>query len=262
MKKVKPLISIVLPTCNSGKFLKDCLESLVAQTYKNIEIIAVDDASTDNSFKILKNFKRQLTKRSKKKAKKFRLYQNVKRYGLAVCLNRGAKRAKGDFITFASPYDVTSKNRLKRELYYLLNNPKVVAVGSQTVFINKNNKRIGKSAFPLDHETIYKTLSTGLVMQFESVLINKNLLPKDVLKFKLNPSPFIFIDVFMRLLPYGEFANIGEKLYFHRNENNGSLKKLDNLLNFLKLFIKSVTIYDYRFSLDSLFASTRLLTKL
>ena len=54
-----PLISVIVPVYNTGKYLKECLDSLRLQTYNNLEFICVDDGSTDNSLEILKNYAAQ-----------------------------------------------------------------------------------------------------------------------------------------------------------------------------------------------------------
>ena len=91
MEDKKPLVSIILPVFNSEKFLHFCLKSLIRQSYKNIEIIAIDDNSKDNSFKILKSFRKQ--------DKRLHVSKNIKKYGFPVCLNRALKKAKGQFRT-------------------------------------------------------------------------------------------------------------------------------------------------------------------
>src|SRR3989338_8386665 len=96
MNDSKPLISILLPVHNTEKYLSDCLNSLINQTYKNIEIVAIDDKSSDKSYKILNQFK--------KKDKRIRVYKNVKRYGISITLNRLVNKAKGSYIAFMFLY--------------------------------------------------------------------------------------------------------------------------------------------------------------
>ena len=87
MKTKKTLVSVLIPTYNSAEFIKDCVESIINQTYKNIEIIIVDDTSTDKTFDILKRLAKQ--------DKRIRLFQN--RTNLGITNNRPAAR------TFTSP---------------------------------------------------------------------------------------------------------------------------------------------------------------
>lgn len=246
MNNQKPLVSILLPVHNSAHFLADSLKSLVGQNYRQIEIIAIDDKSSDDSLKILRSFA--------KKYKKVRVYRNVKRYGIVMTLNRLVQRAKGDFITIMSANDIATRSRIKKQLEFLLGNHGVVAVGSQCKFMNEKGKSIGKSDFPNENQLIYQSPLHGISMQFETILINKTLIPKDLLKFKANSDHFIYSDVLMKLLPYGKFANLPQYLHFHRNDPKEYFGDLRiHLISLIKLWIKSIANYDYQLSIKSFF---------
>src|SRR3989344_1568074 len=238
MKNDKPLISIILPVHNSSRHLRECVRSLLSQSYKNIEILAIDDDSKDGSYKILREFTR--------KDKRFKVKRNVKRYGIGITLNRLIKKAKGEFIAFMDAEDVSAKDRLKKQLHYLKSNPQVVAVGTQCFFVGKNEKKLGKSKFPIENQDIYSSPLHGISMQFETVLLNRTILPKDVIKFHTKSNPFIYSDIFLKLLSYGKFANLPSFLHYHRNHPNEYFKDLRrNPIPFIKLWIKSMALYNY-----------------
>ena len=238
------LVSIILPVYNASTHLKSSLHSLLSQTYANIEIIVIDDNSKDDSYAVAKQLK--------SKDSRIRLYRNKKRYGLAICFNRAVKRARGAFVAFMDPTHVSAKNRIEKQVAFLENNSKVVAVGTQCAVIDHNNKKLGKLTFPHDPQEIYKSLINGISMQFESALINKRLLPKDILRFTNNSYPFIYTHVFIKFLQYGRLANLHEYLHSYRKTTKSAyakLKKADHTLSLLKLWITSVTQYDYKPSL-------------
>ncbi len=242
----KPLVSILLPVHNSDRYLIGCLKSLVAQSYRQIEIIAIDDFSTDSSLKILKSFS--------KKYKKVRAYKNIKRYGLVMTLNRLLRRAKGKYIAFMDANDISYKQRIKKQVEFLLGNQGVVAVGTQCRFMNDKGRLIGKSSFPKENQLIYRSPLHGISMQFETILVNKTLLPKDVLKFTKSINPFIYSDVLIKLLPYGKFANLHKYLHYHRNDPKTYFGDLRiHLVSLIKLWIKSIANYDYQLSIKSFF---------
>jgi len=246
MKK-QPLISVILPVHNASDTILECILSIFSQTYKNIEIIAIDDFSSDNSYQILKALK--------KKEKRLRVYKNIKRYGIGVTLNRLTKKAKGSYIAFMDTSDLMSPNRLKKQLNFLLNNVGVIAVGTQVTFIDEKSKKIGRSDFPTFHDNIYQNPLHGISVQFETVLINKTLLPKDILKFHTGSNPFIYSDLLIKIAPYGKFTNLKEFLHFHRNNPKIYLSDVKrNLVSLFKLWIKSKALYDYETSLRSFFA--------
>jgi len=245
--KSKPLVSVLLPVHNSSKYLHECVKSLTKQSYKNIEIVATDDHSKDNSFKILKEFG--------KKDKRIRVYKNIKRYGMAVTLNRLIKKSKGKFIAIMGSSDVAKVDRIKNQILFVLKNPETVVVGCQCVFIDKKSKILGKSYFPHDKCFIYQSPLHGISVQFETILINRALLPKDILKFDVNSKPFMYSDVLMKLLPYGKFANLKRYLYYRRSNPTvypSDLRK--HIPSLIKLWLKSILDYDYRPSLRTLFS--------
>ncbi|OGH20355.1 MAG: hypothetical protein A3D74_04590 [Candidatus Levybacteria bacterium RIFCSPHIGHO2_02_FULL_37_13] len=260
MRKTKPLVSIILPIHNSEKYLPSCLKSLINQSYKNIEIIAIDDKSIDDSFKILKNFAKKYSPRfgqprgkAGEAGKRIRAYKNIKSYGRAVTLNRLIKKAKAKLIAFMGDSDIAYIHRINKQVKFILDNPKTVAVGSQCVFINDKSKILGKSKFPKENQFIYKSPLHGISMQFETVLVNKSLLPKDVLKFDANSKPYLYSDVFIKLMNYGKFANLSEYLLYRRSNPNVYFSDLrKNIFSLAKLWIKSVANSDYRLSIKSL----------
>jgi len=241
----KPLVSILLPIHNCEKFLQDCLKSLVSQNYRQIEVIAIDDKSKDQSLKILKSFA--------KKYKKVRVYRNIKRYGIVMTLNRLLRKAKGYYIAFMDGADISSKQRIKKQIEFLLGNQGVVAVGAQVRFINEKGRLVGKSDFPKENQFVYKSPLHGISMQFETLMVNKTLLPKDLLKFTDSIEPFIYSDLFIKLLPYGKFANLDQYLHYHRkNPVKYFLDMRRNILSFAKLWLLSRSNYHYKPSLSSL----------
>lgn len=251
MKKNKPVLSIILPVLNSSRFLEACLKSIFSQSFREIEVIAIDDNSKDNSFEILSKFQ--------KKEKRLKIYRNIKRYGTIITLNRCTRRIKGKFVTFMNPNDLITKNKIKKQVEFLTKNPKVVAVGTQCYYMDHDNKRCSKSTFDKDHYLItHKPLPT-LSMEYETALINKELLPKDIFKFdKLHP--FIFSEIFIKFAQFGDLANINEFLHFHRkDEVEPSKFDLEHLISFGKLIFKSAAVYDYRpTSIKNLFATLSL----
>lgn len=239
------LISILLPVRNSSAFLRQCIESLLSQSYPHLEIIAVDDFSRDDSWKLLKAFRKQ--------DKRVRIYRNVKVYGLSVTLNRALKKVRGKYLAFMDVTAYATKDRLKRQLAFLQQNPKVVAVGTQCMYYTDRKKKADQSAFPLTHEEITKTLVNGLTMQSESVLIDRYMLPKDVIKFGPEEAPLIYSKVLVKLLPYGQFANLQNILtYYYQNDEKPQPMK-QHLLPHIKLWLQARFFYDHRPSLQSLF---------
>ncbi len=247
--KNQPLVSVVLPVYKSEKFLENCLISLSSQSYKNIEIIAVVDYLRDKSIKILR--------KHKKSDKRLRIYSNLQTYGLASTLNRAVSLSKGQYIAFMNPQGTALKDRISKQVSFLMKNPTVAAVGTQARFVNENNTGLGKSDYPKEHSEIYAHLLANDSMNYETAMIDRKRLPKDILKFKKNTRyPFVYIDVFMKIGVYRKLANLKENLVVTRqaNEENKELVNIQKKLSFIKLLFESTTSYEYKPSLKSLFS--------
>ncbi len=243
-KQTKPLVSVILPVFKSEKYLESCLKSLSAQSYKNIEIVAVVDYLGDNCLKILRNYK--------KIEPRLRVYANVQRYGLASTLNKAVEKANGQFIAFMDPIGASHRTRVSKQVRFLRKNPKVAAVGAQT----SQTSQTGSSFYPLLHEEIYKNLISGSSMKFETVTLDKTRLPKDILKFKKGtPYPFLYVDVFMKIGLYKELANLGDALLRAREISRPKKQtlNLEKKFSFIKILFEGTTLYEYKPSLKSIF---------
>ena len=93
---MKQLVSIIIPIYNVEKYLEQCIKSLINQTYRNLEIILINDGSTDKSTKICEKYKNQDNRI---------VFINKKNGGAASAKNEGLKIAKGDYITFVDSDD-------------------------------------------------------------------------------------------------------------------------------------------------------------
>lgn len=118
---MKPEISICIPNYNNEKYLEQSILSAINQDYKNVEIIFVDDCSTDNSFLIAKKY-----------SNKINIYQNEQNLGQAKNTNKAISLAKADFVVILHSDDQLLKNFCSTLLPLIKNNPNVVmAVGER-----------------------------------------------------------------------------------------------------------------------------------
>ncbi|KKR76502.1 MAG: Glycosyl transferase family 2 [Candidatus Levybacteria bacterium GW2011_GWA2_40_8] len=246
--KNKPLISIVLPVCDAEKYLRDCVRTIKRQSYKNFEVIAVDDASKDRSYHMLKQ--------TRKRDKRFRVYKNKNRYGLSITLNRALRRAKGDYIAFMDPNSKNYYHRLKSQLSYLLENPKVGAVGAQRKLIKSKSRVVSESNFPTEHEDIQKNLLSSETIQPETLMINKTLLPRDLLKFDSEPYPFLYTNLLMKIGNYAKVENLERPLLYlrkYRKNYHIDIENVGKTVEFVKLWFKTRATHDQKPPIKSLF---------
>ena len=97
MNKSDPVVSIIIPVYNVQDYLSECLDSILNQTYKNIEIVAVDDGSQDKSPEILRSYREEYAN--------IRVVIEEKKQGQAVARNIGIENSKGKDILFVDSED-------------------------------------------------------------------------------------------------------------------------------------------------------------
>jgi hypothetical protein len=148
--------------------------------------------------------------------------------------------------------DINAISRFKRQVNFLLNNPKTVAVGTQFTSIDDTNKKLERSNLPEAHEEIYDNLLPASPIHPETVMINREMLPKDVLYFKPNKYPFVFTEVFVKFFQYGQVANIAQSLYFRREgvkRHERKTSRVGQFVTMMQLWLKSRANHEYRPSL-------------
>ena len=126
------LITVIVPVFNAEKWINKCIDSLLNQTYKNIEILLVDDKSEDNSLRILEQYA--------KNNEKIRIIIKETNSGVSDSRNIGIKNSKGKFITFVDADDTIDKDFIKQSYEIALkNNADIVCGGFNLIEENKNS---------------------------------------------------------------------------------------------------------------------------
>jgi len=115
MKKKK--IDIILPVYNSKKYISETINSILKQTYKDWNLIIIDDCSNDGTYKILEDFKNK-----HQNTDKVFLYRNIKNKGQGCARNIGLKKSRSDYVAFIDSDDTWEKNKLKYQIKYMLDN--------------------------------------------------------------------------------------------------------------------------------------------
>lgn len=111
---MNPLISVIVPIYNRSIFIEDCLNSVINQSYRPIELILVDDGSTDNSNEILNTFKKQ------NESDNFRIeIITQSNCGAPSARNNGFKKSTGKYIQFLDSDDILLSNKLQTQFYYI-----------------------------------------------------------------------------------------------------------------------------------------------
>lgn len=142
-----PKVSLLVPCYNIANVCEKFFESLLNQTYDNLEIVLVNDGSKDNTEEVLLVNKEKLEQRGYEV--KY-IYQDNK--GLGGAINTGLKAFTGDFLCWADPDDYFELNSFELRVNYMQEHPNCAIVSSDAYSINNNEKRLLSLSFPQNNE--------------------------------------------------------------------------------------------------------------
>ena len=157
-------ISVIIPIHNSSKYLKECLDSVVKQTYKNLEILIINDNSTDNSINIIKRYKDP----------RIKVINLKETSGAAIARNKGIEKATGEFITFIDSDDYWVLDKIEKQLKFIKEND-YVFIYSNYLYLKNNKRHIAKVPSKLTYEDALK--NTAIFTS--TVMLNMKYLTKE-----------------------------------------------------------------------------------
>lgn len=165
-----PLISVVMPLYNAEKFIEKAVESVMKQSYRNLEIIIIDDCSTDDSLKIALALA--------EKNENIIVLTNENNMGVSKTRNRGIKEAQGEYIALLDSDDVWKEDKLEKQVSLLLNHDAQIAYCSYG-FINENDQPI-KKPFIVPGRTNFNKMLAKSVISCSTALIKADLLKENL----------------------------------------------------------------------------------
>ncbi|MFA5776670.1 MAG: glycosyltransferase [Patescibacteria group bacterium] len=207
---MRGLVSVVIPVYNASHFLEDAFDSVINQTYRNIEIIAVDDCSYDGSESILKEYV---------KKGKIKLIVNKSNLGDAASRNRGLLEITGEYYAPMDADDICLPGRILKEVEFLQNHKECVLVGGQAVYIDEHSKYLGTSNYPTKISNIATHVWRRNPVAHSSVLTRSDLV-KRVGTYSGELRTCSDYDLWLRLIKYGYLANLGEVVIKYRLHPN------------------------------------------
>lgn len=111
---IENLVSIIMPSYNTGKYISESIESVIAQTYKKWELIIVDDCSNDLTIKVVQKYLKEYSN--------IFFIQLEKNSGAAAARNKGIEEAQGEYIAFLDSDDLWEKNKLEYQINFMKEN--------------------------------------------------------------------------------------------------------------------------------------------
>lgn len=167
-----PLVSIVVPAYNAEKYISQTLDSILAQTYENYEVLAVDDCSGDTTWAILQAYAARDSR--------LRLLKNEKNSGVSKTRNLAVEAARGEFIAYLDSDDIWEKNKLEQQVRLLRERPDSAIIYTGSAFIDCEGRR-ASYVMPVPETMSYKELLKQNRISCSSVLVRREYM----LKYKM-----------------------------------------------------------------------------
>lgn len=202
--KNQPLVSIIIPTYNKEEYIKKALESVLNQTYKEIEVIVIDDGSIDNTQEIVKSFNN---------TRIIYIWQENK--GAAAARNTGIKKAQGKYIAFLDSDDLWLKEKLEKQVRFLEENPEMGLLGTGCYQINYKREIMGKKIFPTKNKVLQGILIKYNPFIQSSVMVRKEVFDK-IDSYDESFSQSEDYELWLRIAKYYKIANLPELLVMKR----------------------------------------------
>jgi glycosyltransferase involved in cell wall biosynthesis len=229
------IVSIVIPAYNNAKFLPEAIESVLDQTYKDYEIIVVDDGSTDNTKEVLAPYFDKIK------------YIQQQNQGAGNARNTGIRHSQGEYIAFLDADDVWLPEKLHIQINYLNNNPRIAMVYSLSYSMSEDGKQIkkkGKWGRTLPSENLFDVLFLHNIIPTSTVVV-RNEVFNTIGLFDESLINSQDRDLWLRIARELNVAGISKLLSKYRH-TSGSLRKNKGAIEFIRRVIEK----HYKLSID------------
>lgn len=202
-------VTVLMPVYNGEKYLKDAIDSILAQTFKDFEFLIIDDGSTDTSAEIIKSYDDE----------RIRFVQNESNLKLIKTLNNGLRLANGEYIARMDCDDISFPERIQRQVEFMDENLEVGICGTWSETIGDGVNK-WETRFPCSNELIKAHLLINTALSHPTVIFRKSLLEKHDLSYNEEAEHAEDYDLWVRASELFDLANIPEVLLSYRVHKN------------------------------------------
>lgn len=229
---VAPQVSVVIPTYNSSKYLSQAIDSVLAQTFSDLEVLVIDDGSTDDTEQLVGRYSSPIK------------YIRQPNSGVSIARHRGIAESVGRYVAFLDADDIWLPHKLERQLGELKNNPGFRACYSTFRVVDANLRPLEINRVERQGSTLEDLLTAGNVVGTPSTVLCERALLLSIAGFDPDLSYGADWDLWIRLAVLTEFLWIDEPLINYRQHGNNMSRNVpliekDSLLLLEKGFAMS-----------------------
>ena len=226
-----PLVSAIIPAYNSAKTLGRAIDSVLEQTYPNIELIVVNDGSTDDTEGVARSYP------------EVRFFSQWNE-GPASARNLGARHARGEYLALLDDDDEWLRNKIERQMGVLARDSRVAALGARKVLVvvdsagNELSRRVDHRVDGRLEEVFFTRLMRGNRIPLSSVVLRQATF-EEMGGFDLSIPPCTDRDLWLRMAASGKrLFNLGEVLYVRYQRPEGHGRRLQEVVPANRLILQ------------------------
>jgi glycosyltransferase involved in cell wall biosynthesis len=218
----KPLVSVAMPAYNAENYIAAAIESILGQSFRDFELIIIDDGSTDDTLRIINKYSET--------DERVVVLKNDRNLGVNRTMNKGIEAARGKYIAIMNADDISLPERLEKEVRFLEENSEVGIVGGAMVVVNATGRVLGDRCYYTRDEEIRKHIFRFSPFSHPTVMIRRTILDKSGLYDPHYESASDY-ELYFRIGLHAKFANLEDKLIKYRiitgSLTTGGLKTME-----------------------------------
>ena len=202
-------VTVVIPAYNAEQYLPDAIDSILKQSFQDIEIIIIDDHSKDRSWEVIQEFA--------KRDSRIRAYRNSRNLGIAGNRNKGTSLATGKYLVWQDADDISLPTRIEKQFQFMESHPDVGIVGGY-IELFRGCKTIAVRKYSPDDTSLRRCIFRYSPIAQPAAMIRLEALHKAG-EYNLNYPPAEDIDMTFRIGEYYKLANIEEIVLRYRESD-------------------------------------------
>lgn len=233
-------VSVVMPVYNKGPFLREAIDSILGQSYTALELICVDDKSTDNSLDILRSISDP----------RLRIVEQTVNGGPGIAANAGLDAARGEYVVRMDADDISVRDRIAHQVEFMDRQPELIASGGQLSLFGTERE---KWTYPLNSAACAAQLLFGVPVAQPASILRRSVLHTHGLRY--DPAwPRIGEDwlFWLRLAPFGPMANLPQVLVHYRRGPQNIGHGTDKVVNFRPLQAAALDAFHIPYTAEDL----------
>lgn len=227
------MVSIILCFYNEEKYLEVAVKSILSQTYSDLELILINDASTDQSLKVAKSFNDS----------RIVIVDNEENHGLAWCRNQGLELARGKYIGFFDADDIAVCDKIEKQITFFDMHPDILVVSGNCDYIGPDGEKIDKKRekIPCKDDEIRARMLFRNCINGPCALFRREVIDQYHIIHDTDMRTSQDYHFWLNCMRYGKFENLDDILFHyrvHNSQSNQRRKKDENKYNniLMKIF--------------------------